>query len=189
MLDYLMGLSTHAQNGFYYGKEEQLLKVVRKNPYQKKIIFGITYALINFALHYSSPFQNTIIIETGGMKGKMKEMTRPEVHKVLSDNLSCPIHSEYSMAELMSQAYLTNDKTFTSPPWMKILIRETNDPLSLAPFGKTGGINIIDLANFQTCSFISSKDLGVNYPDFSFEVLGRFDNSDIRGCNLLSSEL
>ena len=189
MLDYLTGLSSYPQSGFYMGKEEELLQVVIENPETPKIIFGITHALMNFAIHHQSSLQNTIIIETGGMKGKMKEITRTEVHKILSKSFSCPVHSEYSMAELMSQAYLTEGSTFSAPPWMKILIREINEPLSLADHGKTGGINIIDLANFHSCSFIATKDLGILHNDGAFEVLGRFDFSDIRGCNLLSAEL
>jgi hypothetical protein len=189
MLEYLTGLSSYPQSGFYMGKEEELLQVINENPETPKIIFGITYALLNFARHHSEPLQNTIIIETGGMKGKMKEITRTEVHKILSDRFTCPIHSEYSMAELMSQAYLADSGHFSCPPWMKIIIRQVNDPLSITTFGQTGGISIIDLANFQTCSFIATKDLGILYEDSTFEVLGRFDFSDIRGCNLLSVEL
>jgi hypothetical protein len=189
MLDYLTGLSSFPQSGFYLGKEKELLQVITENPETPKIIFGITYALMNFARHYSGPLQNTVIIETGGMKGKMKEITRAEVHKILWDSFNCPIHSEYSMAELMSQAYLTDSGCFYSPPWMKVLIREVNDPLSLSALGQTGGINIIDLANFHTCSFFATKDLGILHNDGGFEVLGRFDFSDIRGCNLLSAEL
>jgi hypothetical protein len=188
MLDYLTELSSHPQSGFYMGNEQELLKLLIENPGPQKIVFGITYALMNFARQHSSPLQNTVIIETGGMKGKMKEITRHEVHKVLSDSFACSIYSEYSMAELMSQAYLTEGNTFSTPPWMKILIREVNDPLSSVENGKTGGINIIDLANFQICSFISTNDLGILHSDGSFEVLGRFDHSDIRGCNLLSAE-
>jgi len=189
MLDYLISLSSYPESGFYMGKEKELLKILQTKPESKKIIIGITYALLDFASHYSLPLQNTILIETGGMKGQRKEITRAEVHKLLSESFSCPVHSEYSMAELMSQAYLCGSATFSSPPWMKILIREVNEPLSLCPSGRTGGINIIDLASFHTCSFISTKDLGVLHTDNSFEVLGRFDYSDTRGCNLLSSEL
>jgi hypothetical protein len=189
MLGYLTGLSAHPGSGFYMGREAELIKILKENPTSKKIVFGITYTLMDFAENYHSPLKNTTIIETGGMKGRFKEITRAEVHRILYESFSCPIHSEYSMAELMSQAYLTHGKTFSSPPWMMILIRETNDPLTMAAFGKTGGINIIDLANFHTCSFISTQDLGEMHADNSFEVLGRFDFSDIRGCNLLSAEL
>jgi hypothetical protein len=189
MLNYLTGLSSFPQSGFYMGKEEKLLKVVIENPETPKIIFGITYALLNFAQIYSAKLQNTIIIETGGMKGKMKEIIRAEVHELLTSGFHCPIHSEYSMAELMSQAYLTNSGRFSTPPWMKISIRMINDPLSNAAIGQIGGINIIDLANFHTCSFIATQDLGILHENGAFEVMGRFDNSDIRGCNLLSIEL
>jgi hypothetical protein len=189
MLDFLIRESSHPQSGFYFGNEENLVKVLSENGGSKKILFGITYALIQFAMAYSCPLQNTTIIETGGMKGKMKEITREEVHTILTKSFSCPVQSEYSMAELMSQAYTTDGHKFSAPPWMKILIREVNDPLAQSPPEKTGGINIIDLANYHSCSFISTKDLGILYPGHSFEVLGRFDNSDIRGCNLLASEI
>ncbi|MEI6851765.1 MAG: acyl transferase [Bacteroidota bacterium] len=189
MLNYLAELSSYEESGFYLGEENKLAEILIDHPETKKIVFGVTYALINFSEQHSFPLQNTIIIETGGMKGKMKEMTRVEVHKVLSKAFSCPIHSEYSMAELMSQAYMTDSGAFACPSWMKILIREANNPMALAPEGKTGGINIIDLANYHTCSFISTKDLGSLHHDKTFEVLGRFDFSDIRGCNLLSVEL
>jgi hypothetical protein len=127
-----------------------------------------------------------IIMETGGMKGKRKEMIREELHAFLSDRFDCEtIHSEYGMTELLSQAYSKENGRFYTPPWMKVLIRDTNDPLSLLPDGKTGGINIIDFANFNSCSFLALQDLGKRNPDGTFEVLGRFDYSDLRGCNLM----
>ena len=125
-------------------------------------------------------------METGGMKGKRKEMIREELHSILCEGFGVKsIHSEYGMTELLSQAYSKGDGIFTTPPWMKILIRDTNDPFSYLPAGRTGGINIIDLANIYSCCFIATQDLGKTNPNSSFEVLGRFDNSDIRGCNLL----
>lgn len=189
MLDYLIKLSDRPQSGFYWGNVDDLIEILQEYSDHPKIIFGITYALIHFADKYQSPLKNTVIIETGGMKGQSKEVIRPEVHSLLTNSFSCPVHSEYSMAELMSQAYSKDGNTFSPPAWMKILIREVHDPLSLAAPGKTGGINIIDLANFHTCPFIATKDLGVLHTGGSFEVLGRFDYSDIRGCNLLASEL
>ncbi|MNL56932.1 hypothetical protein D3C87_1804560 [compost metagenome] len=127
-------------------------------------------------------------METGGMKGKRKEMVREELHQLLENGFGVhSIHSEYGMTELLSQAYSYGNGVFNCPPWMKIFLRDTNDPLSLSPNNKTGGINIIDLANINSCSFIATQDLGKLFPDGSFEVLGRFDNADIRGCNLLVS--
>jgi hypothetical protein len=125
-------------------------------------------------------------METGGMKGKRKEMIREELHTFLSNQFNCEnIHSEYGMTELLSQAYAKKQGRFMSPPWMKVLIRDTNDPLTLLPHGKTGGINVIDLANFNSCSFLALQDLGRVNDDGTFEVLGRFDYSDLRGCNLM----
>nr|MDQ3072072.1 acyl transferase [Bacteroidota bacterium] len=127
-----------------------------------------------------------ILLETGGMKGRRKEMIREELHKLLKEGFHLnEVYSEYGMTELLSQAYSKDGKRFYSPPWMKILIREANDPFSFLPEGRIGGINIIDLANIYSCAFIATQDLGKAHPDGSFEVLGRFDNADIRGCNLL----
>ncbi len=130
--------------------------------------------------------KNTIVIETGGMKGRRKELIREELHDILKKGFGTKaIHSEYGMTELLSQAYSQENGIFKNPPWMKILIRDTEDPLTLLKIGKTGGVNVIDLANINSCSFIATQDLGKNYNDGSFEILGRFDNSDIRGCNLM----
>jgi hypothetical protein len=130
--------------------------------------------------------QNTIIMETGGMKGKRKEMIREELHQQLCEGFGVPsIHSEYGMTELLSQAYSLGEGVFECPSWMQIHIRDTEDALTYVQEGKTGGINVIDLANINSCSFIATQDLGKKYPNNSFEVLGRFDNSDIRGCNLM----
>jgi len=131
-------------------------------------------------------FPDLIVMETGGMKGRRKEMIREELHKLLCEGFGVKsIHSEYGMTELLSQAYSKGGGTFNCPPWMKIITRDTNDPLTLVTGGKVGGVNVIDLANINSCSFIATKDLGKVYTDGSFEVLGRFDNADIRGCNLL----
>ncbi len=125
-------------------------------------------------------------METGGMKGQRKEMIKTELHQVLCDGFGVErIHSEYGMTELLSQAYSLGKGIFKAPPWMRILIRDTEDALNTLPQGKTGGLNIIDLANINSCSFIATQDLGKTYSDGTFEVLGRFDNSDIRGCNLM----
>jgi len=149
-------------------------------------LIGVTYALLDFIERYSIDFPNLIVMETGGMKGKRKEMIREELHEVLCTGFGVDkIHSEYGMTELLSQGYSYGEGLFQTPPWMKILIRDTNDPLVLLDNKKTGAINVIDLANYHSCAFIATQDLGKFHPDGTFEILGRFDNADIRGCNLL----
>jgi hypothetical protein len=149
-------------------------------------LMGVTFALLDFIEQYTINFPELIVIETGGMKGRRKEMIREELHALLCKGFGVnAIHSEYGMTELLSQAYSKGNGIFNCPPWMKIITRDTNDPMTELTPGKTGGINVIDLANINSCSFIATQDLGKVYADSSFEVLGRFDNSDIRGCNLL----
>lgn len=175
-------------SGFYLNDFSRLAKIVTdvKVSPRKKILIGLSYALLDFASLYPCCAGETIIIETGGMKGKRKEMIREELHTRLKQNLGVPvIHSEYGMTELLSQAYSKGEGRFTCPPWMKVLVRDPNDPLQLLGFGKTGCLNIIDLANVHSCSFIATEDLGKVYPDGSFEVLGRFDPGMVRGCNLM----
>lgn len=190
MAEALRRKSSNAESGYYLHNYEELaakLKALRENPPGKKILLlGVTYALLDLAESFPQDLSHAIVMETGGMKGKRKELTREELHGTLKGafNVSA-IHSEYGMTELLSQAYSKGEGIFHCPPWMKILVRETNDPLSWAPGGKTGGVSIIDLANVYSCSFISTSDLGKCYADGSFEVLGRFDFSDTRGCNLL----
>jgi hypothetical protein len=150
-------------------------------------LLGVTYALLDLAENpkHKIGFENLIVMETGGMKGKRKEMVREELHAILCERFDVKtIHSEYGMTELLSQAYSKGNGIFQSPPWMKIMIRDTNDPFAFLPDNKSGGINVIDLANINSCSFIATQDLGKVFNN-SFEVLGRFDTSDIRGCNLL----
>jgi len=188
MAEKLIKLSRHHESGFYLYDYERLAKTLKslKDNGTKTILIGVTYALLDLAADYPIDFPDLIIMETGGMKGKRKEMVREEVHKILTDAFHCPsIHSEYGMTELLSQAYSSGKGIYNPVPWMKILIRETEDPLSLAKCGITGGINVIDLANLYSCSFVAVQDLGRLHDDGSFEVLGRFDNSLIRGCNLL----
>jgi hypothetical protein len=145
-----------------------------------------TYALLDLIEKEQFKLRHTIVMETGGMKGKRKEMVREELHHLLCSGFNVKsIHSEYGMTELLSQAYSKGDGVFYCPPWMKIIIRDPNDPFQFFPPNKTGGINIIDLANINSCAFIATQDLGKLHADDSFEVLGRFDNSDIRGCNLM----
>jgi hypothetical protein len=157
---------------------------------QKTILFGVSFALVDFATLYPMPLKNTILIETGGMKGRRQELTRDELHQILREAFSLPvIHSEYGMTELLSQAY-GQDGKYLCPPWMKVVIRDETDPFALMYDGKnaSGGINIIDLANLYSCSFIATDDAGKIYPDGSFEVMGRLDYSDLRGCSLMVME-
>ena len=164
----------------------QELQILIKELNQKTILFGVTYALLDFANNYKNKLQNTIVIETGGMKGKRKELLKQQVHEILKDSFSISkVHSEYGMTEILSQCYSKGDNIFYCPNWMKILIRDTNDPLTIMPKNSRGGINIIDLANIYSCPFIATQDLGVVHNDNSFSLLGRFSNAEIRGCNLL----
>ncbi|WP_293939304.1 acyl transferase [Sphingobacterium sp. UBA5996] len=188
MVDDLMKQSDQPEsNYFLYNHQELYETLVRlKNKGTKTILFGVTYALLDFIEHYAFDFPELIIMETGGMKGKRREMVKQEIHQLLEKAFGVVgIHSEYGMTELLSQGYSSGQGIFQLPKWMKILIRDTNDPLSLIPSNKSGGINVIDLANRYSCSFIATQDLGKVHADGSFEILGRFDQSDIRGCNLL----
>lgn len=187
MFDRLIKLSGDVNSGFFlHNYEELITKIQELNKSGKKtILIGVTYALLDLAEKGIQLNNNFIVMETGGMKGKRREMIKEELHAHLKQKLGmAAIHSEYGMTELLSQAYSEADGIFECPPWMKILIRDTEDPLSLIGENKTGGINIIDLANWQTCSFIATKDLG-RISGNTFEVMGRFDNSDVRGCNLM----
>lgn len=188
MVNGLMELSAHEEQGFFPDFNEDFISRLKslQNQGRKVLLIGVTFALLQLCEKINFPLSNTVILETGGMKGRGKEITREELHEILRHHLKpMAIHSEYGMTELFSQAYAAKNGRFYSPPWMKVLIREVNDPMQLCKPGNTGGINIIDLANLFSCSFIASQDLGRTYPDGSFEVLGRFDHSDIRGCNLL----
>lgn len=188
MVDALIEQNGHMQSGYFLNNNEGLYQTLMslKQQKQKTILIGVTYALLDFIEVYQLNFPELIIMETGGMKGKRKEMVREELHSILTGGFGVEaIHSEYGMTELLSQAYSYGEGIFNAPPWMKIVLRDTNDPLSLLKNKQTGGINVIDLANINSCSFIATQDLGKVYPDGSFEVLGRFDNADIRGCNLL----
>jgi hypothetical protein len=176
--------------GFFLDNDFLLIEKLtelQKFPQRKIILLGVSHALLGLAEKIKIPLKNSIIMETGGMKGKRKELVREELHKILCESFGVGvIHSEYGMTEMLSQAYSKGKGLFKSPPWMKILIREMNDPLSLAATGKTGGINVIDLANINSCSFVATQDLGKTKENGTFEVLGRFDNSDVRGCNLMT---
>lgn len=184
----LIHLSNQPESGFYLHNYNELIeKLIHLDQAGKNIILiGVTYALLDLIENQSFNLQNTIIMETGGMKGKRKEMIREELHQQLCKGFGVhTIHSEYGMTELLSQAYSLGEGIFECPPWMQIHIRDTEDALSYVKEGKTGGVNIIDLANTNSCSFIATQDLGKKYSDGSFEILGRFDHSDIRGCNLM----
>ncbi len=188
MVDDLIQLSNHPDSGFYLHNYDELIeKIIQLDQSgQNVILIGVTYALLDVIEKHSFQLENTIIMETGGMKGKRKEMIREELHQQLCNGFGVEsIHSEYGMTELLSQAYSLGDGIFECPSWMQISIRDTEDALSYVREGKTGGINVIDLANINSCSFIATQDLGKKYSNGSFEVLGRFDHSDIRGCNLM----
>ena len=191
MVNDLIGSSQNPNSGYFLDDHDLLKQTLEQLNTSKTptILIGVTYALMDFAENHSIEFPELIVMETGGMKGKRREILRTELHEVLCEGFGVPlIHSEYGMTELLSQAYSKGSGIFQTPPWMKIKIRDTNDPLTLLGNGSSGGLNIIDLANVHSCSFIATQDLGKSYPNGSFEVLGRFDHSDIRGCNLLVQE-
>ena len=188
MVQDFIARSDHPASGFYLddhiGLVEKLKDLERRNT--TVLLIGVTFALLDLAHEYKLSLQTTTVIETGGMKGRKKEMVRADVHQVLKNAWNIPaIHSEYGMTELLSQAYSRGDGIFYTPNWMYVLIRDTEDPKHYLGPGQSGGINIIDLANIYSCSFIATQDLGKLTIDGGFEVLGRFDHSDIRGCNLM----
>lgn len=189
MANDLIKRTKNHDSGFYLHNLNELtekLKLLLAKG-QKVILLGVTYALLDLAELLTAPLSGELIImETGGMKGKRKELLREELHQILCEKFGVNvIHSEYGMTELLSQAYSKGNGIFLCPPWMKVLVRDVNDPLKILEQGKSGGINVIDLANINSCSFIATQDLGILHNDNSFEVNGRFDNSDLRGCNLL----
>lgn len=190
MVKHFIERSKFAESDFYLddfeGLHSQLISKQKKKV--PTLLFGVSFALLDFAEKYPVHFPDLIVMDTGGMKGRRKEIIRAELQDILKAGFGVPsIHSEYGMTELLSQAYAKADGRFRAPPWMRISIRETSDPFQEMGVGRTGGINIIDLANIDSCSFIASSDLGKLHEDGSFEVLGRFDHSDIRGCNLMYS--
>lgn len=186
MLSKLIHLSNSRLSGFYIGKNDKLAGVLKKTCNRKIILFGVTHALLDFSENFNLALSDLIIIETGGMKGRRKEMIREAVHTIIRKSFGVSgVYSEYGMTELFSQAYSNSDGIFHCPPWMKVLTRDVNDPLTLTAPGRMGGINIIDLANIDSCSFIATADLGKVNNDWSFEISGRLDYSDLRGCNLM----
>ncbi len=188
MMRHLIAQSGKAQSGFYLNNPSKLAETLEtlNAAGERVLLFGVSYALLDLTEKHTFRLSNTTVMETGGMKGRRKEMVREELHELLKKGFGVQhIHSEYGMTELLSQAYSRGEGIFEPPPWMKVVIRDANDPFALLPPGQTGGINIIDLANVYSCSFIATQDLGKIHPDGTFEVLGRFDYSDLRGCNLL----
>ena len=183
MVDRLIRRS--GSGGFYLDNYQQLLDDMVADK-RKKILIGVTYALLDLAEQYAPKLGDTIVMETGGMKGHRAEMSKTELHKVLCSAFGVErIHSEYGMAELMTQGYSTGEGLFASPPWMKVLTRDVNDPFKTLKNGRRGAINIIDLANIYSCSFIATQDMGIAYDDGTFRIEGRVTDADIRGCNLL----
>jgi hypothetical protein len=188
MIDHFIKQSKSSYSGFYLHNTEQLLQDLKalRNDSRKCILWGVTFALLDLAETERPDLSHCLIFETGGMKGRRKEITRNELHTILRNGLGVQnIYSEYGMTELLSQSYTKGQERFYCPPWMKIIGREITDPLQKGLLDETSGINVIDLANWHSIAFIETEDLGKVYPNGSFEVMGRIDNSDIRGCNLL----
>ena len=188
MVDQMIQKSESKESGFYLNNLVELSDKLEELDAlgENILLIGVSYALLDLIETKNFKLKNTIVMETGGMKGMRKELVRQELHSLLSDGLGVSkIHSEYGMTELLSQAYSKGDGTFETPPWMRVFTRDPEDPFNILPEGKSGGINIIDLANMNSCSFIATQDLGRRIDKHHFEILGRFDHSDIRGCNLM----
>ncbi|WP_299520959.1 acyl transferase [Winogradskyella sp.] len=189
MVDDLIIKSKHPESGFFLNNLDDLAKTIQQleAKKQKTLLIGVSFALLDLAEQNQFNLKHTIVMETGGMKGRRKEIIRQELHEILKSSFGVDqIHSEYGMTELLSQAYSKGHGIFECPPWMKIVTRDAEDPFSIQQPHKTGGINVIDLANINSCTFIATQDLGKVYENGQFEVIGRFDNSDIRGCNLMA---
>lgn len=188
MADRLIRESGNAESGFYLHDYAKLAETLRRlhDSGKKILLLGVTYALLDLAEQFPQALPELLIMETGGMKGKRREMIREELHEQLKHAFKVPaIHSEYGMTELFSQAYSKGEGLFFCPPWMQVLVRDANDPFTYLPQGRTGGVNLVDCANLYSCSFIEVADLGRLHANGGFEILGRFDHSDLRGCNLL----
>ena len=186
MCQQLINKSGDDSSGFYLDNYEELATLLSQRSTKKTMLIGVSYALLDLAEQFPQPLENTIVMETGGMKGKRPEKTKNELHKILKHAFQVDnIHSEYGMTELLSQAYSFSDGVFQTPRWMKVVIRDPQDPISLLAHHQVGGINVIDLANINSCCFIATQDLGKTISDTHFEVHGRLEASDIRGCNLL----
>jgi len=188
MVEDFIQKTKNPESGFYLNNIEELVKKLTAldKKGQKTLLIGVSFALLDVVEMQQFNLKNTLIMETGGMKGRRKELVREELHQLLQDGFGVTkIHSEYGMTELLSQGYSNGNGVFETPPWMKVLTRDTEDALTIHKAGKTGGINVIDLANYNSCSFIATQDLGKVHKKGTFEIIGRFDNSDIRGCNLM----
>lgn len=187
MAEYFIQNSKVGSSGFYLDNHAVLMEQIESTRNVPTIILGVSFALLDLAENHATSLPADFsIMETGGMKGRRKEIVRAELHDILKNAFSLEsIQSEYGMTELMSQAYSKGNGVYEAPPWMRVTLRDPADPLSAVKAGKTGGINIIDLANVDSCAFIATQDLGRIHSETTFEVLGRFDNSDIRGCNLM----
>lgn len=188
MVEDMIKHSNHVESGFYLHNLSELKDILLDLDKQDKkvLLIGVSFALLDLVESYQFELKNTIIMETGGMKGRRKELVREELHEILKHGFGVnSIHSEYGMTELLSQAYSKGQGVFECPKWMQILTRDPEDPLTILPKNKTGGINVIDLANINSCAFIATQDLGKTLSGNRFEVIGRFDNSDLRGCNLM----
>jgi phenylacetate-coenzyme A ligase PaaK-like adenylate-forming protein len=191
MAETLMTQSAQPDNGFYLHNFAELHNRLQRLQQQGKkvLLIGVSYALLDFIEQYPLHFPELTVMETGGMKGKREELPKQELHRILCKGFGvAQIHSEYGMTELLSQAYSKGNGIFHMPPWMQICIRDPRDPFAYVPDGTVGGVNIIDLANVYSCAFIETQDLGKRYADGSFEIAGRFAQSDVRGCNLLYEE-
>ena len=189
MADHLIKASNNSSSGFYLNNIDELASTLTSldQSGKKVLLLGVSYALLDLIEKQTFELSNTIVMETGGMKGRRKELVKEELHKILKAGFGVTqIHSEYGMTELLSQAYSSGEGIYHCPPWMKVLTRDPYDPFDLVAEGQSGGINVIDLANRYSCSFIATQDLGKVHSDNSFEILGRFDHSDIRGCNLMA---
>lgn len=188
MAEKLIAESGDKRSGTFLHDLEALAELLRDGEANgtQTLLLGVPFALLDLAEKHPMPLKHTVIMETGGMKGRRPEMVREELHRVLKDAFSVDhVHSEYGMTELLSQAWSQGEGAYRCPPWMRVLTRDVNDPFTRVAEGRTGGIDVIDLCNIASCPFISTQDLGRMHADGSFEVLGRFDNSDLRGCNLL----
>jgi phenylacetate-coenzyme A ligase PaaK-like adenylate-forming protein len=192
MVNKLIKDTQNPDSGFYMHNYEELAYKLRQNEAkgQQTFLIGVTYALLKLAEEYPMELKNTIIMETGGMKGRREELMKQEVHQILMDAFKAKVvHSEYGMTELLSQGYSKGNGLFQCVPWMRVLIRDIYDPFHTGLVNETGAINIIDLANIYSCSFIATDDIGITFPNGDFEVSGRLDSSDIRGCNIMAAEL
>ncbi len=188
MAEKLIGASGDPLSGTYLYQYDRLAEVLAQSEAEAKptLLLGVTFALLDLAEKHPMPLKHTVVMETGGMKGRRPEIVREELHRILKEAFAITaVHSEYGMTELLSQAWSQGDGFYRCPPWMRVLLREVNDPFARVENGRTGGIDVIDLCNIASCPFISTQDLGRAHDDGSFEVLGRFDNSDVRGCNLM----